>query len=488
MKRSSEVMKQHERDVDKMVVKLSRWIILFYPTFFIATIDIHKILFIMAFGIIVCLLPGILHKYLEEKKSFKYFALGTMLVNLTIMYSCIYANGLLLWVIPLIVAAMYFDKRLVITTAIATIPLLLISEVFASINKIEFIAEFKWIPLHIFSYIAQLTLIGIVLIQMTKKCYNILFKSFSLNEEVTQILNNNIEASKVLDNSIHNLKNRLDNTNDGICNIETEIHDISVGSKDILNFAESTNENVEVLLNEISSVIKDTEEIEITKNTMQKITNDNKENMYKVSDAMEDIKECTSESKNIIYELVEKLEKISEVFIKIVEISNQTDLLALNASIEAARAGEVGKGFSVVAEEVKKLALESSEYARGVEAILQDIKSDSSEAIKAIEKNNTAVNNSFECIINTNKAFDYLLEIEQSMENQINNISNSMDKFVRNGESIGDNMRVLLDKNNNNDINISNIEKVVNKIICDSEESKEIMKEIQEQSERLSNS
>ena len=70
----------------------------------------------------------------------------------------------------------------------------------------------------------------------------------------------------------------------------------------------------------------------------------------------------------------------------------------------------------------------------------------------------------------------------------MNSISNSMDKLVGNGKNIGDNMGVLLDKNNNNDVNINNIEKVVNNIIDYSEQSKEIMKEIQEQSKKLSNS
>lgn len=89
--------------------------------------------------------------------------------------------------------------------------------------------------------------------------------------------------------------------------------------------------------------------------------------------------------------LSENSERISEITDFISDIANRTNLLALNASIEAARAGEAGRGFTVVAEEIRNLSERSSKSANEISQLIEDIQTGTAETVKAIEKGETEV-------------------------------------------------------------------------------------------------
>ena len=76
--------------------------------------------------------------------------------------------------------------------------------------------------------------------------------------------------------------------------------------RQVLQFAEDTNNNVDIVVDEISLVMKETEGMEVTRDTMQNINNENKSNMSKIMAVMNDIKGSTEESANIIYQLIQK--------------------------------------------------------------------------------------------------------------------------------------------------------------------------------------
>ncbi|MCG9967178.1 methyl-accepting chemotaxis protein [Pelotomaculum terephthalicicum JT] len=97
---------------------------------------------------------------------------------------------------------------------------------------------------------------------------------------------------------------------------------------------------------------------------------------------MSTISEFTALTADTIKDLAKNTEKITQIAELITQISGQTNLLALNAAIEAARAGEHGQGFSVVAEEVRKLAEQSSEAAHEINEITRMIRNKAENAVQ----------------------------------------------------------------------------------------------------------
>ena len=113
--------------------------------------------------------------------------------------------------------------------------------------------------------------------------------------------------------------------------------------------------------------------------------------VYNQIAGMNEIREQIQETAKRIKRLGESSQEIGEIVELISDITEQTNVLALNAAIQAASAGEAGRGFSVVAEEVQRLADRSAEAAKQIAALVKTIQTDTQDAVAAMEKSTQGV-------------------------------------------------------------------------------------------------
>ena len=147
-----------------------------------------------------------------------------------------------------------------------------------------------------------------------------------------------------------------------------------------------------------------------------RMTHDTVDGMGRVKHAMDAVSDRVTG-------LGERSGEIGKIVSTIDDIAAQTNLLALNAAIEAARAGEQGRGFAVVADEVRKLAERSSAATKEIAGLVSGIQAGVSEAVTAMEQGSKEAEAGYKLAADAGSALDDILERSQSVGRQVEQIS-----------------------------------------------------------------
>ncbi|WP_017726437.1 methyl-accepting chemotaxis protein [Halalkalibacterium ligniniphilum] len=245
--------------------------------------------------------------------------------------------------------------------------------------------------------------------------------SHVLHQVTTGIMNGAEKVASSAEQLTLSTKQATEATNQ----IAASISDVAHGAEVQVNKSEESGKAMKELTKGIQQVAETSAAIANDASEVSDISQNGQESVEKSIQKMNDINEKTQQTNSAIHLLQQDSIEIGKIIQMITDISEQTNLLSLNAAIEAARAGEAGKGFAVVADEIRKLSDQTGQSASKIKGLINNIQTNTEQAVHSMNSGKEKVEEGMEGIREVGQLFYRLTSSINSVLEQISTMSHT---------------------------------------------------------------
>lgn len=432
MERQPDFFEQNDANVNKRMTKVLLWMTLVFPALFALTaagifwIDYGALTRLSIIGVFCTVGPFILQKLGVPVKIMKF--IGVLAVGLIVMLLGMNsAVGIYMtYGIALLFSCMYYDKKFTIIIAVITYVMCAVSTWFRVKDAVangNAAPNLEYIP-YMLGFTIEFVLMGAVFISVAAGSHKLL-ENLHGSERVNEIMGRCGTVSERLVDMMNSLSEDMTRT-------EKSTDTIASSAKETLDNCTESMNHVSSMQDTINEMVEATALIGSKTGEMLGISDDicgrmesYIEQMNSAVESMREIERSADMTNHSIKSLEKVIEEITKFVKDIANISEQTNILAINASIEASRAGQYGKGFSVVAGEVRVLAERSKQSSNSVSKTVDKVLAMLGEVKKSNAENLSSVDSGISGITAAREAAGELEQLQEQSREKTEQIAQS---------------------------------------------------------------